>query len=93
MILIYYILIINIIAFIAYGLDKYKARHDKWRIPETTLILLAVIGGSIGAIVGMKFFRHKTRKAKFFVGVPVILVVQLILAGAYIIAQTSHVAL
>ena len=82
MILIYYILIINIMAFVAYGLDKYKARHGKWRIPESTLILFAIIGGSIGAIVGMKFFCHKTRKAKFFIGVPVILVVQLVLAGS-----------
>ncbi len=73
-----YLLIINMITFIAYGVDKYKAGHEKWRIPEATLIGLAIIGGSIGALLGMRVFHHKTRKPKFFVGVPVILALQIV---------------
>ena len=60
-----------------FGVDKQKARRNKWRIPEKTLILSAVIGGSVGAILGMRFFHHKTRKARFAIGVPVILLVQI----------------
>ena len=76
-----YLLIINVITFVIYGIDKSKAKHDKWRIPENTLICLAVVGGSIGALFGMIIFHHKTKKPKFFVGVPVILVLQIALAG------------
>ena len=56
------------------GIDKYKAQRDLWRIPEGTLITIALIGGSIGAIIGMKTFRHKTKKLKFSVGLPTILI-------------------
>ena len=76
----YYLLAVNILAFVLFGVDKQKARRNKWRIPEKTLILSAVIGGSvgaIGAILGMRFFHHKTRKARFAIGVPVILLVQI----------------
>lgn len=73
----YYLLAVNILAFVLFGIDKQKARCNAWRIPEKTLILSAVIGGSAGAILGMRFFRHKTRKPKFAVGVPVILLVQI----------------
>lgn len=69
---IYYFISINIITFLIYGMDKYKAKNQKWRISEKTLIGLAVIGGVIGAIAGMQIFRHKTKHAKFVVGVPVI---------------------
>ena len=72
------IVLMNLITFIAYGIDKYKAKHNKWRIPEFTLILFAVLGGSIGAILGMHFFHHKTKKPKFFIGVPTIFVLQII---------------
>lgn len=75
-----YLLSINLITFLIYGLDKWKAQKDKWRVPEKTLLLLAVIGGSIGALVGMQLFRHKTKHAKFLIGVPVILALQLVLA-------------
>lgn len=74
----YYLLIVNIVTWILYGVDKRKAIKGAWRIPEKTLILSAVIGGSVGALAGMMMFRHKTRKAKFMVGVPVIFVVQCI---------------
>lgn len=75
----YYLLAVNVLAFILYGIDKQKARRNAWRIPEKTLILSAVIGGSAGAFLGMQFFHHKTRKPKFSVGVPVILLVQVAL--------------
>lgn len=71
-----YLLIINVITFLIYGLDKWKAKKDKWRVPEKTLLLLAVIGGSIGALLGMRVFRHKTKHVKFLIGVPVILILQ-----------------
>ena len=71
----YYLLAVNILAFVLFGIDKQKARHNLWRIPEKTLLISALIGGSAGAILGMQFF-HQTRKPKFAVGVPVILVVE-----------------
>jgi len=69
-----YLLTINAIAFAAYGIDKWKARHGKWRISEKTLILLAFIGGALGALLGMKVFRHKTQHWKFKILVPLALV-------------------
>ncbi|MGN0407630.1 MAG: DUF1294 domain-containing protein [Bacteroides sp.] len=80
--MIYYIagawlVMINIAAFAAYGLDKRKAVKHAWRIPEATLIGLAVLGGSIGAYAGMKVFHHKTLHLKFRIGIPVIFIVQL----------------
>ena len=74
-----YLVIINIIAFLAMYIDKRKAKYGKWRIPEQTLLILAIIGGSIGAIAGMYTFRHKTKKLRFSVGFPVILMLQIIL--------------
>lgn len=73
-----YLEIINLLAFIVMGIDKAKAKADRWRIPEATLMGLAVLGGSIGAIAGMYLFRHKTRKPKFKYGLPVILVFQVL---------------
>lgn len=60
-------------------IDKRKAKYGKWRIPEQTLLILAIIGGSIGAIAGMYIFRHKTKKLRFSVGFPVILILQIVL--------------
>ena len=74
-----YLLAVNAVTFIVYGIDKYKAKHAKWRISEATLILLAVIGGSIGAWCGMKVWHHKTMHKKFKYGVPVILLLQVAL--------------
>ena len=72
-----YILGINVIAFLVYGIDKLKARKGWWRIPEATLLLLAAIGGSIGAWLGMKVWHHKTMHRKFRYGLPLILLLQL----------------
>ena len=80
MIIIYYLLAINAVAFFAYGIDKLKARKGWWRIPEATLLLLAIIGGSIGAWLGMKVWHHKTMHKKFRYGLPVIFLLQLALA-------------
>ena len=73
----YYIVIINILTFIVYGIDKLKAKKGKWRIPESTLLLLAIIGGSIGAWFGMKVWHHKTKHKKFKYGIPLIIILQL----------------
>lgn len=75
--LIVYVAAVNAVAFVVYGVDKYKAQKAKWRIRESTLLLLAAIGGSAGAWLGMKRWRHKTRHAKFRYGVPAILLIQL----------------
>jgi uncharacterized membrane protein YsdA (DUF1294 family) len=75
--LIVYVAAVNAVAFVVYGVDKYKAQKAKWRIRESTLLLLAAIGGSAGAWLGMKIWRHKTRHAKFRYGVPAILLIQL----------------
>jgi len=72
-------LAVNVIVFAMYGIDKYKATHKKWRIPEATLIGAAVFG-VLGALLGMKVFHHKTKKPKFYITVPVILVVEIVLA-------------
>lgn len=72
--------VVNAVAFIVYGIDKYRARNAKWRIPEATLLMLAVVGGSVGAWLGMKAWRHKTRHMKFRYGVPVILLLQIVVA-------------
>ena len=72
----YYLLAINAVAFIVYGIDKYKAKKAKWRIPETTLLLLAAIGGSIGAWAGMRLWHHTTMHKKFKYGIPIIIILQ-----------------
>ena len=75
-----YLIIINLIAFLAMYIDKRRAKYGKWRIKEHTLFILAILGGSIGAIVGMYTFRHKTKKAKFYIGFPLILICEILLA-------------
>ena len=80
-ILIWYLAVINFITWIAYGLDKGRAKSGKWRIPERTLLLLALLGGSLGALAGMIMFRHKTRKPKFFISVPVMFVAHCVIAA------------
>lgn len=72
--LIVYLVIINIIAFALYGIDKFKAMKNAWRIPEATLIGIAAIGGGLGAYIGMQIFRHKTRKPLFTILVPLLMI-------------------
>ena len=78
-ILLYCLIGINILTFFVYGIDKWKAVKGKWRIPEASLLTLAIIGGSIGAWVGMKVWHHKTMHKKFKYGLPLILLVQIAL--------------
>ena len=73
-----YLLAVNIAAFAVYGRDKMCAKRGMWRVPEKILLLLAFLGGSVGAMVGMAIFRHKTLHLKFRYGVPLILILQLI---------------
>ena len=75
----YYLLAINIVSFFLYGIDKYKAKKNKWRISEATLLMMAVIGGSIGAWVGMRLWHHKTMHKKFKYGIPLIIILQVCL--------------
>ena len=79
--LLYYLIAINVVTFLVYGIDKWKARQGSWRISEATLLILAVIGGSFGALFGMKVWRHKTMHKKFKYGLPLILIIQIILIG------------
>ena len=72
----YYLLAINALSFILFGLDKYKAKKGKGRISEATLLMMAVIGGSIGAWTGMRLWHHKTMHKKFKYGIPAIIIMQ-----------------
>ena len=74
-----YLVAVNVITFFLYGIDKWKARRSKWRIPEATILGLAVIGGSLGAWLGMRMWHHKTMHKKFQLGIPLIIVVQIAL--------------
>lgn len=78
------LLTLNLLTFIIYGIDKFKTKKSKWRIPESTLLLLAVFSGSIGAWLGLQVWRHKTQHKKFFIGIPMILTLQVI-ATIYIL--------
>ena len=75
-----YLLLINALGFLLMLVDKFKARCGLWRIPEATLMGVAALGGSVGSLIGMYLVRHKTQHPKFTVGIPVILVIQIILA-------------
>ena len=71
-----YFLLANLLGFFSMGIDKWKATHHKWRIPEKTLFAIAILGGSIGSILGMQLFRHKTKHRSFVIGMPLILFLQ-----------------
>lgn len=75
--LLIYTAVMSLIAFAAFGIDKYKAKTNRWRISEKTLFLLALLGGGVGAYLGMKVFHHKTRHKQFAIGLPLIMIVQL----------------
>jgi len=74
-----YVIVMNILSFSIMGIDKYKAKKQAWRVPESTLFILAVIGGSFGSITGMYVFRHKTRHWYFVYGMPAILIIQIVI--------------
>lgn len=78
-VLLYYLIVINVVTFLVYGIDKWKAQQSKWRISEATLLLLAIIGGSVGAWLGMKTWHYKTMHKKFKYGLPLILLAQIAL--------------
>lgn len=75
--LIIYVAVVNVTAFLMYGIDKWNARKGLWRIPEKTLLGIAAVGGSVGAYAAMQMFRHKTKKPKFYIGVPLIFAIQI----------------
>lgn len=74
--ILYYLALINVITFLMYGIDKLKAKKGRWRIPEATLLLFAIMGGSIGTWLGIKVWHHKTMHKKFKYGIPIILALQ-----------------
>ena len=80
-VLLFYLLTINALGLLIMLADKRRAQKKLWRIPEATLITIAILGGSAGILLGMRLFHHKTKKPKFYVGIPVILILQLSLAG------------
>lgn len=82
-IMVIYLIFINTVSFFVMGIDKHKARKHAFRIPESSLFFLAVIGGSAGSIAGMYLFRHKTRHLQFVIGMPVILALQILLCLWY----------
>lgn len=82
-----FLLIMNILAFSLYGDDKKRAEHNKWRIKESTLLLIGFMGGGIGALIGMKFFRHKTRK-NYFWAVNIFGICILVLISAFLLFKT-----
>ena len=78
--LLYYLAIVNITTFVVYGIDKLKAKKGRWRIPESTLLLLTVVGGSMGAWCGVRVWQHKTLHKKFKYGIPLIVIAQIAIA-------------
>lgn len=83
-----YLIIINLVGFLSMLIDKKKAERGSWRIKESTLLIIAVLGGSIGSIAGMYTFRHKTQKPRFYVGLPIILITQILII-IYIATQIN----
>ncbi len=79
-----YLLLVNAAGFLLMLIDKWKAKHNRWRIPEATLMWVAALGGSVGSLLGMYTVRHKTKHIKFTLGIPVILVVQ-VFAAVYLL--------
>lgn len=82
-ILLVYLILVNVVSFFMYGIDKRKAIKDQWRIPEKTLLMAALLGGSLGAFTGMQVFRHKTKHLKFLLGVPACMILHAALGILY----------
>jgi uncharacterized membrane protein YsdA (DUF1294 family) len=80
-----YLAVVNVLAFFLFGIDKYKAKHDRWRIKEATLIGIAVIGGSAGAWLGMRVWHHKTQHNQFKYGIPFIMLMQIAAAITFVV--------
>ncbi|NLP35433.1 MAG: DUF1294 domain-containing protein [Clostridiales bacterium] len=80
----------NLLGFASMGIDKYKAVHRQWRIPESTLILLAFLGGGIGSFIGMRVFHHKLKKLKFVILLPIAAVLYIVLSG-YLLANYLNI--
>lgn len=80
-----YFVIVTLVGFMIMGIDKHKAKRNRWRIPEKVLMLAAAIGGSIGVLFGMHVWHHKTQKPLFNIGVPIIIVVQLLLLYRFVL--------
>jgi len=78
-IIVFYLVILNVLTFLLYGIDKWKAKRSRWRIPESALLGIAAVGGSVGAWLGMHVWHHKTQHKKFRYGVPAILVAQIVM--------------
>lgn len=85
-----YIFIVNIVAIVVYGIDKLKAKKNKWRISENTLLLIALVGGSIGAYLAMKLWHHKTNHKKFKYGIPLIIMFQLVVSAYWLIGLVNE---
>jgi uncharacterized membrane protein YsdA (DUF1294 family) len=83
-----YIVVINALALVLMLMDKYKAKKNLWRIPEATLLGIAAIGGSLGAIIGMRLFHHKTKHLTFSVGLPILLAIHILL-GMIVYTKTA----
>lgn len=79
----FYITLINLLGFTLMYIDKIRAINKKWRISENTLMLVSILGGSIGSYFGMKLFRHKTKHIKFSMGIPVIIIIQIFIITSY----------
>lgn len=77
--LLLWLIFVNLLALVLFGLDKHRARHRQWRIPEAVLFLVALLGGSLGAVVGMDLFRHKTQRKAFHRGLPILFFLHIIL--------------
>ena len=89
--IIVYILLINLLGFLIMALDKYKAEKRHWRIKEKTIFIITLLGGGIGTTAGMYAFRHKTKKMNFTVGLPVILIAEIILIGYYMFVNSGGI--
>lgn len=78
-VVILYLIILNVVGFFSMGVDKKRAKNNEWRIKEKTLFFIAIIGGSAGSLLGVKVYRHKTKHTAFVIGMPIILIVQILL--------------
>ncbi len=86
-----WLVLINLVAFAVFGIDKKRAKKGQWRIPEKTLFLSAILGGSIGALLGMYIFRHKTKHWYFQIGIPAIMILQI--AAVYLLSAKGIITL